>query len=234
MIEKNIFQSWYTKHLDPRLKKKIINFRRMNPLYKYYLYDDKEIDEFVNKYYEGEIADCYNKLNIIVAKVDFWRYLILYKYGGIYVDMDSSINKNLDKLIKENDQAIISVERHLNSYVQWGLIFSKEHPILKKTIDLIVENIKNNSYPNDIHRMTGPTVYTKAINYVNKNIFNKIIDIKKIKRGTDITFGNNNISYRLYGIDYNDNLSYKHNLSNLLYVNKKHWRDEEKEKKLLI
>jgi mannosyltransferase OCH1-like enzyme len=234
MIEKNIFQSWYTKDLDPRLKKKIINFRRMNPLYKYYLYDDKEIDEFVNKYYEGEIADSYNKLNIIVAKVDFWRYLILYKYGGIYVDMDSSINKNLDKLIKENDQAIISVESHFNSYVQWGLIFSKEHPILKKTIDLIVENIKNNSYPNDIHRMTGPTLYTKAINYVNKNIFNKIIDIKKIKRGTDITFGNNNISYRLYGIDYNDNLSYKHNLSNLLYVNKKHWRDEEKEKNLLI
>ena len=234
MIEKNIFQSWYTKDLDPRLKEKIINFRRMNPLYKYYLYDDKEIDEFVNKYYEGEIADCYNKLNIIVAKVDFWRYLILYKYGGIYVDMDSSINKNLDKLIKENDQAIISVESHFNSYVQWGLIFSKEHIILKKTIDLIVENIKNNSYPNDIHRMTGPTVYTKAINYVNKNIFNKIIDIKKIKRGTDITFGNNNISYRLYGIDYNDNLSYKHNLSNLLYVNKKHWRDEEKEKQLLI
>lgn len=105
------------KRFRSKIKKKIINFRRMNPLYKYYLYDDKEIDEFVNKYYEGEIADCYNKLNIIVAKVDFWRYLILYKYGGIYVDMDSSINKNLDKLIKENDQAIISVESHFNSYV---------------------------------------------------------------------------------------------------------------------
>lgn len=234
MIEKNIFQSWYTKDLDPRLQQKIINYRRLNPLYKYYLYDDKEIDEFVNKYYEGEIADCYNKLNIIVAKVDFWRYLILYKYGGIYLDMDSSINKNLDNLIKEDDQAIISTESHFNSYVQWCLIFSKEHIILKKTIDLIVENIKNNSYPNDIHRMTGPTVYTKAINYVNENIFNNIIDIKKIKRGTDITFGNNNISYRLYGIDYNYNFSFKHNLQDLLYVNKKHWRDEEKEKQLLI
>lgn len=234
MIEKNIFQSWYTKDLDPRLKEKIINFRRMNPLYKYYLYDDKEIDEFVNKYYEGEIADCYNKLNIIVAKVDFWRYLILYKYGGIYVDMDSSINKNLDKLIKENDQAIITAESNLDCYVQWGLIFSKEHPILKKTIDLIVENIKNNRYPNDIHKMTGPTVYTKAIDYVNKNLFNKIINKKQIESGTDITFRNNNISYRLYGIDYNDNFSFKHNLGNLLYVNKKHWRYEEKEKQLLI
>jgi mannosyltransferase OCH1-like enzyme len=234
MIEKNIFQSWYTKDPDPRLKKKIINFRRMNPLYKYYLYDDKEMDEFVNKYYEGEIADCYNKLNIIVAKVDFWRYLILYKYGGVYLDMDSSINKNLDNLIKEDDQAIITAESNFDYYVQWALIFSKEHPILKKTIDLIVENIKNNRYPNDIHSMTGPTVYTKAIDYVNKNLFNKIINKKQIKSGTDITFGNNNISYRLYGIDYNNNFSFKHNLQDLLYVNKKHWRDEEKEKQLLI
>ena len=97
-----------------------------------------------------------------------------------------------------------------------------------------MENIKNNRYPNDIHSMTGPTVYTKAIDYVNKNLFNKIINKKQIKSGTDITFWNNNISYRLYGIDYNDNFSFKHNLQDLLYVNKKHWRDEQKEKQLLI
>ena len=207
----------------------------MNPLYKYHLYDDKDMDNFVNKYYEGEIADSYNKLNIIVAKVDFWRILILYKYGGIYLDMDSNINNNLDNLIKEYDQAIISLEAgNPICYCQLDLIFSKGHPILKKIIELIVENIKNNRYPNDIHSMTGPTVYTKAIDIVNKDIFNKIINKKKIKRSTDITFGNNNISYHLYGIDYNDNFSFTHSKKHLLYVNKIHWRDEEKEKQLLI
>ena len=90
--------------------------------------------------------------------MDFWRYLALYKYGGVYLDMDSSIEKPLDDLIKPEDEAIITAEGNSGLYVQWALIFSKGHPILKKTIDLVVTNIKNNNHPNDIHKMTGPNV----------------------------------------------------------------------------
>ena len=193
MIEKNIFQSWHTKKLHPLVQKKIDNFKQMNSEYTYYLYDDNDMDVFVNEHFNGEIAECYNKLNIIVAKVDFWRYLVLYKYGGIYLDMDSSIEKPLDELIKDNEQAIITAEGNPNLYVQWALIFSKEHPILKRTIELVCNNIKNNSYPNNIHKMSGPTVYTKSINEIHKKLFNNIINHGDIKRETDITYELNNI-----------------------------------------
>jgi mannosyltransferase OCH1-like enzyme len=234
MIEKNIFQSWYTKVLDPLMQAKINVFKNLNPDYSYNLYDDNDMDNFVNEHFKGEIAECYNKLNIIVAKVDFWRYLVLYKYGGIYLDMDSSIEKPLDELIRSTDEAIITAEGNPGLYVQWALIFSKGHPILKKTIELIISNIKNNSYPNDIHKMTGPSVYTKAINEIHMEIFNnKIINHNTINRFTNIEYKSNNISYRLYGIDYNYYFCCNHNLTHLLYNNKKHWREEEKEKNLL-
>jgi len=233
MIEKNIFQSWYTKNLHPDIQQKINNLKQINSEYTYYLYDDNDMDDFVNEHFNGEIAECYNRLNIIVAKVDFWRYLVLYKYGGIYLDMDSSIDKPLDELIKQEDQAIITAEGNPNLYVQWAMIFSKEHPILKRTIELICNNIKNNSYPNSIHQMTGPSVYTRSINEIHMELFNSIISHKDIKRDTDITYKFNNTSYRLYGIDYNNYFIFKHNLNHLLY-NKKHWRQEEKEKPLLI
>ena len=234
MIEKNIFQSWYTKKLHPLLQEKINKFKNLNSEYTYHLYDDNDMDIFVNKHFNGVIAECYNKLNIIVAKVDFWRYLILYKYGGIYLDMDSSIEKSLDELIKNEDQAIITAENNPNLYVQWALIFSKEHPILKKTIELICSNIKNNSYPNNIHKMTGPTVYSRAINHIHMELFNTIIYHRNIKQETDITYNMNNISYRLYGKDYNSYFCFKHNLHYLLYKNKKHWTQEQKEKPVLI
>ena len=234
MIEKNIFQSWYTKNLDPLLQKQIDYFKQLNPEYTYHLYNDNDMDNFVNQHFYGEVAECYNKLNIIVAKVDFWRYLILYKYGGVYLDMDSSIEKPLHKLIKDEDQAIITAEGNPNLYVQWALIFSKQHPILKKTIELICINIKNNSYPNNIHKMTGPTVYTEAINEIHMELFNNIINHQDIKRNTDITYRKNNISYRLYGIDFGSYFTFKHKFNSLLYNNKKHWRQEEKEKSLLI
>ena len=198
------------------------------------MYLDDDMDKFVNEHFEGEIAECYNKLNIIVAKVDFWRYLVLYKYGGVYLDMDSNIENSLDELIKDDDQAIVTCEGGPDYYVQWALIFSKQHPILKKTIDLVVNNIKNNSYPNDIHKMTGPTVYTRAINEINTELFNNETIIRsQINKNTDINYKSNNTSYRLYGIDYNEYFCFKHKDIRYLYNNKKHWRQEQLEKPLL-
>lgn len=233
MIEKNIFQSWHTKKLHPLVQEKIDFIKNLNPEYSYNLYNDSDMDNFVNEHFSGQIAECYNKLNIIVAKVDFWRYLVLYKYGGIYLDMDSSIKKPLNELIRSTDEAIITAEGNPNIYVQWALIFSKEHPILKKTIDLIISNIQNNSYPNDIHKMTGPSVYTNAINTIHMELFNKIINHSQINEYTDIEYNSNNISYRLYGIDYKPYFCFTDNLKHILYHNKKHWTQEEKEKFLL-
>lgn len=233
MIEKNIFQSWYTKDLHPLIREKIISYKKLNPDYAYYLYNDNDMDNFVNEYFKGEISECYNQLNIIVSKVDFWRYLVLYKYGGVYLDMDSSIEKPLHELIKDDDDAIITKEGNPNLYVQWGLIYKKEHPILKKIIDLVVHNIKNNSYPNDIHKMTGPSVYSKAINEIHQELFNKNIDHSIINQTTDITYHMNNIKYRLYGIDYSGYFCYKYDCNYILYFEKNHWRDDEREKKLL-
>ena len=234
MIEKNIFQSWHTLELHPVIQKRINFFKNLNPDYSYHLYTDNDMDEFVNDHFSGEIAECYNKLNIIVAKVDFWRYLILYEYGGVYLDMDSNIDKSLNELITSTDEAIITAENNPGLYVQWALIFSKGHPILKKTIDLIIDNIKNNSFPNDIHKMTGPTVYSRAINEVHIELFNNTIDHSQIKNNTNITYKKYCISYRLYGIDYPHFFTFKHSSAHLLYKDgKKHWRQEEKEKNLL-
>lgn len=233
MIEKNIFQSWNTTFLHPLVQEKIDNFKKINPEYKYHLYTDNDIDTFVNENFKGEIAECYNKLNIIVAKVDLWRYLILYKYGGIYLDMDSSIEKPLSSLIKDEDQAIITIENNPNLYVQWGLIFKKEHPILKRTIELVVDNIKNNRYPNNIHAMTGPAVYSRAINEIHMELFNKKLHHHEITKNTDITYISGNIIYRIFGVDYNTFFCFKHNFVNFLYNGKKHWTIEQKEKNLL-
>jgi hemolysin-activating ACP:hemolysin acyltransferase len=147
--------------------------------------------------------------------------------------MDSSIESPLDELIKENDDAIITAEGNPNTYVQWALIFSKGHPILKRTIELIVDNIKNNKYPNDIIKMTGPVVYSRAIEDIHMKLFNEKINHSQINVNTDITYKSNDISYRIYGVDYNKYFCFKYDNSHLLYVKKKHWRQEVKEKTLL-
>jgi hypothetical protein len=114
-----------------------------------------------------------------------------------------------------------------------GFNFFETTSYSKKTIELIVDNIKNNNYPNNIHKTTGPSVYSAAINEIHMQLFDNIINHKIINKTTDITYKQNNISYRLYGIDYTNYFSFKHNLTDLLYNGKKHWRIEEKEQNLL-
>ena len=238
MIEKNIFQCYWNRSGNPLINDLINKHKSMNPDYNYYLYDDKDMDVFVNKHYNGEISECYNKLNITVAKADFWRYLVLYKYGGIYLDIDSSINKPLNELINEEDQAIITTEGNRKRYanVQWGMIFSKEHPILKKTIELVCDNIKNNRFPHDVWKMTGPYVFTMAINEIHKELFNNNLNHKdlnyKDRKNTDITYIKNNISYRIYGIDYNGYFTFKHEYKHLLRWSTR-WYREQKRKSVL-
>lgn len=234
MIPKNIFQSWITKELHPKIQKKVDRMLELNPTYNHEIYTDSEISEFVNTNYPGKISECFNRLTVPVAKVDFWRYLVLYKNGGVYVDLDSSINVSLDDFIREEDDAIITAETNPNTYVQWALIFNKEHPILKEVIDSIVDNIENNSYPNDILNMTGPQVYSRGIINTHKKLFREELNFKNITRETDITYTNNNVSYRIYGIDYNNKFTFKFDGCDYLYTQKEPWRKELEKKDLLF
>lgn len=187
------------------------------------------MDNYVKNNYDNETYNNFNKLKVPTAKADFWRYLILNKTGGIYLDMDSTINIDLNTLINKNDHAIISKENHKDIYIQCALIFKKNHPILEETIRLVNYQISNNLYSNDIMNLTGPKVFSKALNNIHNKYF--INPLKWENKEKDIKYNLTNFNYRIYGIDYNDKFTFKnYKLDNLLNKHKKqnklkHWRD---------
>jgi mannosyltransferase OCH1-like enzyme len=227
-IPKIIYQvSINLDHNNPKIQNVINKMLEINPGYEYKLVtSEKEMDDFVNSNFEKKIVDAYNKLNILVAKIDFWRYLMLYKNGGIYLDMDSTILKPIDALIKEDDDAIISAEGNPNMFVQWALIFNKNHPILKAVIYCIIENITNNSYPNDVIKTTGTVCFSNAVNIIHYKFYNRKIRHNLLHKNADILFKNDGCSYRIFGIDYSGFFSFKYPESGLLYKNVKHWREQ--------
>ena len=234
MIEKNIFQTWNTTELPAQIQARIDIWRKLNPAYKYHLFLDKDIDDFVHEHFPGEISESYDRLNIIVAKTDFWRYLVLYKFGGVYLDIDSCINCPLDRLITPGDQAIITAEKNPNMFVQWGLVFQSGHPILKRTIDFIVDNIRANRYPNDIIRTTGPGVFSEAIQHECNAKYGRKIPHNLISSRTRTEFETTEGSkYLIFGIDYNGLLTFKVNEAEHLYKNTAHWSVDCRNKPLL-
>ena len=54
---------------------------------------------FLYSYYPN-LLPSYKKLDLMIMKIDFMKYIILYHYGGIYADMDTVCLKDIDPLIK--------------------------------------------------------------------------------------------------------------------------------------
>ena len=204
-IPKIIHQTFKTAKLPLLTRWHISKFRKKNPDYVYQFYDDGRIEKFLEEEFGDEMLNLYLKINIGAAKADFFRYAVLYKKGGVYVDIDSSINGSLNEFIRPDDSAIITHEGDASLFAQWALIYSPGHPFLKKTIELVSENIRNNKYPHNVHKMTGPSVYTEAIK----------VALQEDPR----------IPHRILGADYNGYLKVKYKLGKFfLYRKGQHWK----------
>jgi mannosyltransferase OCH1-like enzyme len=205
-IPKVIYQTFKTADLPLITRWHIRRFRKKNSEYAYEFYDDLRIEQFFAEEFDNEMLDLYRKLNIGAAKADFFRYAILLKKGGVYLDIDSAVNGKLSSLIRPDDSALVSPESNGICYIQWALIYESGHPFLKKTMEIILENIRWNKFPHDVHHMTGPTPYTLAIKECLKN--------------------NPEIPHRFLTPEYGNHMKFKYRLSNFfLYGNKsQHWK----------
>ncbi|AZI31873.1 glycosyltransferase family 32 protein [Kaistella carnis] len=206
-IPKYIFQTFKTKKLPVITRWHIWNMKRQNPEYEYFLYDDEDIQEFFKKEFPQDYLKAYNELTIGAAKADFFRYAILYKKGGVYLDIDSGMSKPLKYLIQHDDVALISKERHVGLFCQWALIFDKGHPFLKRTLEDVLENIQTHRFPHDVHQTTGPTAFSNAIRACIAE--------------------DPSIPYRIFdGIEYRGYLKFKYKLGKFFLYSKKsdHWK----------
>tara|TARA_B100000795_G_scaffold265478_1_gene247360 strand:+ start:914 stop:1693 length:780 start_codon:yes stop_codon:yes gene_type:complete len=122
-----------------------------------------------------EYLDIYQNLPLMIQKIDFAKYLILYHLGGIYVDVDTISEKALDLFLDKYKNPIIltkfKVFEELPIFViNNGIIMSvPKHPLLKKIIKHI-DYKKEFYHPNDwyVMKSTGPYYFTKIImEYLN-------------------------------------------------------------------
>jgi mannosyltransferase OCH1-like enzyme len=173
-IPKNIFQTH--KSLDylrkrPKLLNAIKSWRTRGSGFNYYFYDNAMCDNFIKSHFDEKINKAYFLLPMGVMKADLWRYCILYKYGGIYADVDTVCRVNPNVFIN-NSYLTVAPEPGCNYFCQWTFAAPAGSPILKEIIDLSVERILSTPIKGEhiIHYLTGPACFSDAIvKYLNEN-----------------------------------------------------------------
>ncbi len=150
----------------PKLATAVASWRKYSPGFRYYFFTDAMCDAFMKEHFSGTIYDAYQKLPMAVMKADLWRYCVVYKYGGIYADVDTICEQNPALLIRYGAQLCCAPEPDCPYFCQWVFAAPPGSPILKSVIDLSVQRIHAQTEfkgQHLIHFLTGPAVFTDAI-----------------------------------------------------------------------
>ena len=168
-LPKNIFQTWESSQVSPKMYHAVQSWLVLNPDWNYYFYSKDERREFIVDNFDQEILDAYDALIPGAYKADLWRYCVLYINGGVYADIKISLCDSLNRLLNADTQFASVNERqgahHLKGAV-WNTFIAAmpKHPFLKKAIDMIVENVKTVDYGKNALFPTGPFLLGSAIN----------------------------------------------------------------------
>uniref|UniRef100_A0A6C0HBN9 Glycosyltransferase n=1 Tax=viral metagenome TaxID=1070528 RepID=A0A6C0HBN9_9ZZZZ len=185
-IPKNIIQVYKYNRIHPHIYNSIMKMLDKNPDYNYYFITYDICEELIKQHFDENTLIAYNKIKVGAAKADFIRYITLYIYGGIYLDLDASIEIELSKFILSNIDYIFFY-RFVEDVkiVQWLIMTKPKNFIMKQIIDEMVRRINMNNETN-IFLATGPTLFTDVIyNLIfNTNVYDYLKHSTLLERKT--------------------------------------------------
>lgn len=202
-IPKIIHQIWFQgeQFIPQHLVTYQNSWKENNQNYQYMFWDENYINDLIREINVDWITETYNFFPLMIQKIDFAKYVILYYIGGIYIDMDMKCLKPIDslmelpnikikKLVVSNltfdfvQRVIFLITGNFNvkNLVNNGVIMCEpKHEIILDTMkygyknkDNFFKNISNFLY---IFYSTGPLALSNALidyTYKNKNSINEI------------------------------------------------------------
>lgn len=189
-IPRVIHQTYPSRTLPEAVARNIEKLRRDNPGWEHVLHDDADIEAFIRREYKPVYLEAYRRINPAygAARADFFRYLLIHRLGGVYLDIKSSAARPLDEILMPQDRYVLahwpnrrgqafrdwSIGPDLpglmrGEFQNWHLIAEPQHPFLHHAIELMLERIETYDAATTgtgragILRTTGPVMYTQAL-----------------------------------------------------------------------
>jgi hypothetical protein len=189
-IPKIIHQTYGTRDLPDALQRNVAALKASNPGWDYRFYDDAAIEAFLAAHYDPAIQALYQRIDprYGAARADLFRYLVIYKLGGVYLDIKSRFLRPIDDVLRGDEAFILSQwsngpgqkyegfglkpeVAHIpgGEFQQWHVIAAPGHPFLQAVLLAVFDGIeryvpwRHGTGKVGVIRLTGPIVYTLTI-----------------------------------------------------------------------
>lgn len=177
MIPNVFYQSWDDE--VPIVNKFIQGFE-------YKLFNIEEMQRYLKEKWGVQILYLFNKYKKICHKVDLWRYCILYDTGGVYMDVDCILYKNID-FLKNRHSVFVTNNRGARDIFNGFIMTVPKNIILKKIIDYMIKvdtRLEDDYYfnCNELYNIITTVLKVKQLNMHDYGNVTILID-KKINEG---------------------------------------------------
>jgi len=211
-MEKIIHQIWVGPYRMPKreqeLSKKMMEF---HPDWKYMFWNDESVSKLEMPQNVKDSYDFYGKINDYVAQCDVIRFYLIYKFGGIYLDVDFEVREGLNSLKLEQYDAFICYhdsDNRLETFPNGIMGCKKGNDIFK----YIVEKMEPNNFYTP-HKFAEQVRNYYGLEY-EKTTNSQIIEL----------FSKSNIFYMVYN-DFHNNNCFHHALYSWSIEGKKKFRE---------
>lgn len=171
-IPLNVYMSWCSDTIPQKLSESLDLLFNTNPEFTFHIYNDEMCRNFIEKNYPHEVVDAFDRLIPGAYKSDLWRYCILYKLGGVYMDIKySPINKfKLINLINKEYFVLDNPAYFSDLGLFNGLmIIRPNNPVLLTCVNEIVKNVNSGFKGSNALMPTGPGLLGNVYRMYSQN-----------------------------------------------------------------
>jgi alpha 1,6-mannosyltransferase len=234
-LTRKIWQLWKTKvfeELDAGLQNLVSTFKSQEDmdkgLYNYTLFANSEQSAMVKRMFAAvpEIHQAYDALPKVILQADFMRYLVVFAEGGMYSDIDTSLETELQNWITYNETlydmpnqvgCVVGAEEDVDDlswnpslmprrlqFCQWTIQAKSGHPIYRDLVARITE-LTLNHYNNETKDLrVGSKTYNMNDDSPTRN--DGILEWTGPALYTDVIFNYMSEVYRyseeIFGVDF--------------------------------
>ena len=160
-IPRIIWQTNYTNHVTLAMYVTFLCNRMMAPTFEYRYHGDEEQERFIRENFSPEIVEAFSRLKVGAARADFWRVLVLLKYGGVYIDMDANLVWSPERFIAPDNGEFFIADRS-SQVTNYFLASAPDNPVFFRLADTLRKNIESGTQKS-VFNMTGPVAIERVL-----------------------------------------------------------------------
>lgn len=179
-LPKIIHQIWYNfsewgtvVHPPTKYKTFYASWKKHNPEWKMILWNEQNSIQLLQNLYPRWLPK-FLGFKLYIQRADFFRWVLLYHFGGCYADMDCLCTTNIDKFLQRENVIMLSQNPLLILSDSYGannacMMAHPFHPTVKQ----IIENMKPAKITNsafEIFLTSGPLYIHSIVDKTDNNV----------------------------------------------------------------